>query len=39
MELPLGTKAVAGAFAASGVVHMVRPQVFEPLIPPQLGKH
>ena len=37
MELPVGTKAVAGAFATSGIVHMVRPQVFEPLIPAQLG--
>lgn len=37
MELPLGTKVVAGAFATSGVVHMVRPQVFDPLIPRQLG--
>lgn len=37
MELPLGTKLVAGAFATSGVVHMVRPQVFEPLIPNELG--
>lgn len=37
MDLPLGTKLVAGAFATSGVVHMVRPQVFEPLIPKELG--
>jgi uncharacterized membrane protein len=37
MQTPPGTKAVAGAFATSGIVHMVRPQVFEPLIPRQLG--
>jgi uncharacterized membrane protein len=35
--LPLGTKALVVAFTTSGVVHMVRPQVFYPLIPPQLG--
>lgn len=35
--LPLGARLVAGAFATSGVIHLVRPQVFEPLIPPQLG--
>ena len=35
--LPVGTKMVAGAFALSGVVHLVRPEVFEPLIPPALG--
>jgi uncharacterized membrane protein len=28
---------VIGAFAASGIVHLVRPAVFAPLIPPQLG--
>ncbi len=37
MDLPVGTKLVAGAFAASGIVHMVRPQLFEPLIPKELG--
>jgi uncharacterized membrane protein len=37
MSLPRGTWVVAGAFATSGVVHLVRPSVFEPLIPPQLG--
>ena len=34
--LPWATKGVVAAFAASGVVHMVRPQVFEPLIPAAL---
>lgn len=37
MRLPLGTALVAGAMGVSGVVHLVRPEVFEPLIPPQLG--
>jgi uncharacterized membrane protein len=32
-----GTNIVIGAFTVSGVVHLVRPQVFEPLIPRQLG--
>lgn len=36
MSLPLTAKAVTGAFAVSGVVHLVRPEVFEPLIPEQL---
>ncbi len=29
-------RVVAAAFAVSGVVHLARPQVFRPLIPPQL---
>ena len=36
MSVPLTAKAVTGAFVASGVVHLVRPQVFEPMIPEQL---
>lgn len=28
-----GAGAVAAAFAVSGVVHLVRPQVFEPIVP------
>jgi uncharacterized membrane protein len=35
--LPLGTRIVVSAFTASGVVHLVRPEVFDPLIPRQLG--
>ncbi len=35
--LSRGARGVATAFAVSGTVHLVRPQVFEPLIPPQLG--
>ena len=37
MEQPRSANLVAGALATSGVVHLVRPQVFEPLIPPALG--
>lgn len=35
--LPWGTKGLIGAFTASGSLHMVKPQVFYPLIPPGLG--
>jgi uncharacterized membrane protein len=31
-----GAKGVAAAFMISGVTHLVRPQLFEPLIPPAL---
>lgn len=31
--LGLDTKIVIGAFAASGTVHLVRPQTFDPLMP------
>ncbi len=37
MALPVGTRIVIGAFTVSGVVHVVRPAVFAPLIPRQLG--
>ena len=38
---PLRTdaKVVVGAFLASGVVHLVRPQVFEPLMPGWVPAH
>ncbi len=32
-RLPVGTHVVLGTFAVSGVVHLVRPQVYEPLVP------
>ena len=35
--MPVGTKGLIGAFALSGVVHLVKPQVFYPLIPRWLG--
>lgn len=31
-------KLVAAAFGISGIIHLVRPQVFEPLIPPALPR-
>ncbi len=36
--LTKGIGGLAAAFLASGVLHVVRPQVFEPTIPPQLPK-
>lgn len=38
-ELPLGAKVVAGAFLASGTLHLVKPEVFEPLMPAWVPKH
>lgn len=38
MELPVGTRLVAGALGTSGVVHLVRPHLFDPLIPAGLGQ-
>jgi uncharacterized membrane protein len=38
MPLPVGTRIVIGAFTVSGVVHLVRPGVFAPLIPRPLGE-
>ena len=35
--LSKGAFGVATAFTTSGVIHMVRPQVFEPIVPRQLG--
>ncbi|GEB13076.1 hypothetical protein GUY44_14745 [Pimelobacter simplex] len=39
MSLPAGAKVVTGAFVVSGVVHLVKPEVFEPLMPKQLPAH
>lgn len=36
MSVPLTAKAVTGAFVVSGVIHLVKPEVFEPLVPEQL---
>jgi uncharacterized membrane protein len=36
-NLPIGTKIVVGSFITSGVIHMVKPDVFQQLVPPQLG--
>lgn len=35
----LPTTALAGLFVASGVIHLVRPQVFEPMVPAPLREH
>ena len=35
----LPTVGLAGIFLASGVIHLVRPQVFEPIIPAPLRQH
>jgi uncharacterized membrane protein len=32
----MDSRHIAAAFAASGTLHLVRPQVFQPLIPPRL---
>ena len=37
--LPLDAKVVVGAFLASGTVHMVRPETFEPLMPEAVPAH
>jgi len=37
-QLPFGTKVVVGAFAISGVTHLVKPEVFYPLIPSALAE-
>ena len=33
------TTLLAGLFLASGVIHLVRPQVFEPIVPAPLREH
>lgn len=35
----LPTTVLMGAFAVSGVIHLVRPQVFEPIVPAPLRDH
>ena len=38
-SLPLDAKVVVGAFLASGTVHLVRPETFEPLMPQAVPAH
>ena len=38
-SLPLDAKIVVGAFLASGTVHLVRPETFEPLMPEAVPAH
>ena len=37
--LPVDAKVVVGAFLASGTVHLVRPETFEPLMPEVVPAH
>lgn len=37
--LSRGAKLVAGAFVTSGIVHLVKPEVFEPLMPDWVPSH
>ncbi|WP_151081735.1 DoxX family protein [Nocardioides cynanchi] len=39
MKLPRDVAALVGIFAVSGVVHLVRPQVYEPLMPSWVPRH
>ena len=39
MSLPIDAKIVLGAFTVSGIVHLVKPEVFKPLMPRQLPAH
>lgn len=39
MPLSLVAKGLIGAFAVSGALHLVKPQVFEPTMPRALPKH
>ena len=38
-ELPKDLQGLAALFAASGALHLVRPQVFETIVPRQLPEH
>lgn len=39
MSLPLGAKILALGFVSSGTVHLVKPEVFEPLMPSWVPAH
>ena len=39
MALTTGTKVLAGVFTVSGVVHLVKPSVYEPLMPAWVPAH
>jgi uncharacterized membrane protein len=39
VPLPLSAKFLVAGFAASGVVHLVKPQVFKPLMPSWVPAH
>ncbi|CAB4708898.1 MAG: DoxX family protein [Actinobacteria bacterium] len=35
----VGTKILAGSFVVSGIIHLIKPSVFEPLLPKALPAH
>ncbi|RJS44903.1 DoxX family protein [Nocardioides cavernaquae] len=37
--LPLSSKLLAGAFVASGTLHLVKPNIYEPLMPDFVPRH
>jgi uncharacterized membrane protein len=39
VKLPRDTAALVGLFVVSGVVHLVRPKVYEPLMPSWVPRH
>ena len=39
MKLPKDTAALVAIFAVSGVVHLVKPEVYEPLMPSWVPRH
>ncbi len=39
MSLPRSSKGLAGLFAVSGTIHLVRPQTYEPLMPSWVPAH
>ncbi|MGZ4487327.1 MAG: DoxX family protein [Nocardioides sp.] len=39
MSIARGTLALAGIFAVSGTIHLVRPEVYEPLMPAWVPAH
>lgn len=39
MSLSRGTKVLVGLFTVSGTVHLVKPEVFEPLMPAWVPRH
>jgi uncharacterized membrane protein len=38
-ELPFAAKLLVGGFLASGTLHILKPEVYEPLMPKQLPAH
>ncbi len=38
-ERLFGPRTIAGIFIAPGILHLARPQIYEPIMPPQLPAH